>query len=447
MDEKDEVERCRSPRGAPSAALTAAAILLASTPALALYGGYEQDFRTFSMGKEYFLDELSFQPLPSMLEEWYEAELQPGGARGWRLAYGSLNAFDLMAAQELKLAYPFAHPWSWSFRYEQGDRPSGRYERAWAGVKAGLDSGWSLGVAVTPVGDKEFVDLGLSAGREALSGDRVRLRWEARVVFPDLWYNPKNDEYASFEWQPVDLQLSALASWGPADAASWISIELDRDLPFRKTYGENEDLLPGDPDQDYVFSFENFEATMRGSFKLNARDKLLARLVVLSADRSRDYLDPPDADPGTPDADLDWDDDYDLWLAALEWWRRLDARNELAFGYEYVDFDECTRRPNDPLEPGSAHDRTDHIIFARHRRKLNDGLYLTSGLWVDFTEHARFDFAAGGGTSNSTEAKLSLSLELPRTSPGLGSTRFVLGAFVELDSPGGGGFAQFTAIF
>ncbi len=46
--------------------------------------------------------------------------------------------------------------------------------------------------------------------------------------------------------------------------------------------------------------------------------------MVLSTDRSRDYSDPPDGTPGTVDADLDWDDDYDLWIAGLEWWRKLD---------------------------------------------------------------------------------------------------------------------------
>jgi hypothetical protein len=430
------------------AALAAAATLLASTPASALYGGYEDGPRTFPMGKEYFLDEASFQPLPSMLDEWYEAELRPGGARGWRLACGSLNTFDGWIDQELKLEYPFRSPWGWSFRYEQGGRPSGRYERAWVGVRCRPESGWSFGLSITPDADKELADFSLAFGHELVApeGDRVRLRWEARVVFPDNWYNQKNKEDASFDYKPLDLQLSVLGSWG---GGSWVSLELDRDLPLRKTYGENPDLSPGDPDQNYVFSFENSDATVKGLFKFAGENMLLTRLVVRSADRGRVYF-----GAGSP-AD-DWESDYDLWLASIEWWQRLDSRNELSFGYEFVDFDECTRRPDDTSDPDGdvTEDRMEHIVFVRHRRRLGEGLHLTTGLWNDFLDRVVWRSAIGREVVARNESKISFSLESSRTAEdaatrgdGPRSMRFVLGAFVELDAAGVGGYVQFTAIF
>jgi hypothetical protein len=405
------------------------AALLASTAAFALYSGDEHDFRTFGMGREYFLDEVSFQPLPSVLEEWYEAELRPGGARGWRLFDGSLNTFDSFIDQELTLEYPFRSPWSWSFRYEQGQAPDGRYARAWAGAKADLGSGWSAGLALTPMGDKEFIDAALTFGRESLAagGDRVRLRWETRVVFTDNWYNSKNEENASFDYKPLDLQLSLLASWG---AGSWVSLELDRDLPFRKTY-----LVP--EDRSYAFSFERFEATLRGLVKLGARDRLLPRLVIHSSDRGDDYF----------TAAGDRRIAHDLWLAGVEWWRVLDERNEIAFGCEIVDFDESSLTPDDAADPGWASDRMDHIVSLRHRRRLREHLYVTTSLWNDFLGWDTYDFAGGKASVVRSESKLSVALET-FASPGTPrSTRFVAGFYVELDSVGGGGFLRFTALF
>ncbi len=418
---------------APRAVFAAAAALLASTTAFALYGGHEHDFRTFDMGQEYFLDELSFQPLPSVLEEWYEAELQPGGARGWRLLDGSLNTFDSFIEQELTLEYPFLSLWSWSFRYEQGHAPDGRYARTWVGVKADLGSGWSAGLALTPLGDKEFIDVALSFGRELLApgGERVRLRWEARVIFPDNWYNPKNEENASFDYKPLDLQLSLLASWG---SGSWVSLELDRDLPFRKTYLDA-DPLP--PDRSYAFSFERFEATLRGLVKLGAHDKLVPRLVVHSSERGDDYF--------TTTGDRQFA--HDLWLVGVEWWRRLDEKNEIAFGYEIVDFDESSRTPDDAVDPGWARDRMDHIISLRHRRRVRERLYVTTSLWNDFLARDAYYLASGKESIVRSESKLSVALETFANPGTPRSSRFVMGVFFELDSVGGGGFMQFSALF
>ena len=423
-------ERLQHARRAVFAAATA---LLASSGAFALYGGHEHDFRTFGMGREYFLDELSFQPLPSALEEWYEAELRPGGARGWRLFDGSLNTFDSFIEQELTLEYPFRPPWSWSFRHEQGQAPDGRYVRTWAGVKAALGSGWSAGLALTPLGDKEFIDATLSFGREQLAagGDRVRLRWEARVIFPDNWYNPKNEENASFDYKPLDLQLSLLASW---DSGSWVSLELDRDLPFRKTYI---DADPVPEDRSYAFSFERFEATLRGLVKLGAHDRLLPRLVIHSSDRGDDYF----------TADGDRQIAHDLWLAGVEWWRRLDEKNEIAFGYEIVDFDESSLTPDDAVNPGSASDRMDHIISLRHRRRVREHLYVTTSLSNDFLDWDTYYLAGGRASIVRSESKMSVALETFGNPGTPRSTRFVAGLYVELDSAGAGGFLQFSALF
>jgi hypothetical protein len=415
------------------AVLATAVALLTSTAAFALYGGHEHDFRTFGMGREYFLDELSFQPLPSVLEEWYEAELRPGGARGWRLFDGSLNTFDSFIEQELALEYPFVSPWSWSFRHEQGQAPDGRYVRTWAGAKAALGSGWSAGLELTPLGDKEFIDVALSFGRESLApaGDRIRLRWETRVIFTDNWYNPKNEENASFDYKPLDLQLSLLASW---DSGSWVSLELDRDLPFRKTYLDPE---PVPEDESRVFSFERFEATLRGLVKLGAHDRLLPRLVVHSSDRGDDYF--------TTAGDRLIA--HDLWLAGVEWWRRLDEMNEIAFGYEIVDFDESSLTPDDAVDPGWASDRIDHIISLRHRRRVRERLYVTTSLWNDFLDWDTYDLAGGKESIVRSESKLSVSLETSADPGPPRSSHFVVGFYAELDSVGGGGYVRFSALF
>ena len=75
--------------------------------------------------------------------------------------------------------------------------------------------------------------------------------------------------------------------------------------------------------------------------------------------------------------------------------------------------------------------------------------------FLDFLERVGWDFAGGRNTVVRSESKISFSLETVSAlsdeaaalEAGPRSARFVLGMFIELDSPGAGGYLQFAAVF
>jgi len=206
----------------------AAALGVCPGVAHALYGGYEHELRDFGIGSDYFLDLAPIEASWATRDIWAEDALRPGGARGYRFAYGSTSAADAWFDHELALRYELDPPWTWRFRYFEGESPEGRYRHVWTGMEAALGRGWSAYFFGEPLGAKENADLGLSLRRERPEpGDAEHVRWafELRAIWPDLFYNEKNSIDARHENTPFDLQLSA--RWA-LRGGGWLALDADR---------------------------------------------------------------------------------------------------------------------------------------------------------------------------------------------------------------------------
>ena len=418
--------------------LVAVLVALAWCPkAAALYGGYEDAPRTFDMGIEYFVDVVSYEPALPVREAWHESEFRPGGPRGYRIAFGSIGPGDEWMDNELVLSYAANPSWTWFFRYFRGQDPDGRFEHEWLGMTADLRGGWYAKFLGEVIPDKENLDVGVGIGRErAATPDRILYRWELRAIFPDLWYNGKNTINARHENTAVDLQFSLRAALGPM---AWAALEVDRDLPFRKAFGENDAAVPSE--QNFRFGFEKCAFDLTGGVRLDDSRRIWARVRDVSCDRSRDYF-----APGHPEND--WDTDYRLASVQVECWKTLVGGHEVGFGFEHAEFDEKVEYPNAVVDAGSHDDRADEVFYARYRRRMGPACFVTTGLYVDFVNRDLKEAGEPASTDRPVESKISFSLEIPGSHGELTDARLIVGATFQLDQVGfGGAFGQWVATF
>lgn len=414
-------------------------LITLALPAHALYGGYEHQLRDFNMGADYFLDLAPMDWCFITRDVWVESELRMGGPRGYRFAYGSTSINEAWFDHELVLRYELDPPWTWAFRMFQGESPLGRYRHLWTGMELTLVRGWSLYLFGEPLGDKEDADMGFSLRCERPSpedADRIRWRWELRAIWPDLYYTDKNNIDARHEGTPFDLQLSARWAFG---SRGWLSLDIDRDFPLTKVFGATPGALP--EDQYYRFSFDGFSGEISGGVTFANGHRLLARAKGQSYSRSRRHFAPSDP------AD-DWDADYDLALARLEWWWPRRGETEWGVLAEWVGFWESISYPNALTDRNRREDRQDRLLGVHCRRRVSDSFLLSVSLWCDLLDRTLVDSGAVLADGSEVLSKLVVMIELPTLRGRLHSANFALGASALLHRfDFGGGFGLFAANF
>ena len=384
-------------------AAVVAAIVIHCPAANALYSGFEYNDRRFDMNDDYFIDVLPMELAPPQRRTWREAELRPldlGGARGYRLALGSVTGSDSWEEHDLRLRYAIDDPWTWTFRYFQGMTMEGAYRHVQMGMDLKLAEGWWLALFGEPVSTKEYADLGCGIVRERLAEpDRILYRWELRAIWPNCYFDEKNDVKARYDRQPFDLQLSARASLG---TRGWIALEVDRDYPSETVFGDNP--FAAGIDRNFRFGYERWEAELKGALQLSASRRIWWRFSGEESHRDRDYL-----APGDPADDRDMS--YTLRRAQVEWWRTLDSEKELALGFQHVRFKESERYPGDPARD-HLDDRTDNIIYGHYRIKVSDDLWMTFSLYHDFLDRTE-RWGSGATKRGDPLGKGGFTLEMP----------------------------------
>jgi hypothetical protein len=265
--------------------------------------------------------------------------------------------------------------------------------------------------------------------------ERIRHRWEFRAIWPDLYYNTKNSINASHDSPPVDLQFSLLTSIGERGT---LSLEVDRDLPFRKTFGANPEAALHD--QNYRFAFNRWSADVRSALTFGGGLwRFWGGVRAQACNRSRTYV-----VPGDPAGD--WASEYDLLVVRTEWWRELASGSEFGMGLSYADFYEEVAYPNDTAD--HTEDRSDTIVSVQYRKKFNDKFTMTSSLWCDLLDRRRDYESAPSDVDRIAMSKYGLTIELPTLRGQVNAARFVLGASVFLHRfDFGGGYGQFVATF
>jgi hypothetical protein len=415
-----------------------AAGILSCRAASALWGGCEINLRDFEMWNEYFIDTLSYELDEHMREAWHRSEMEPGGPRGWRFTYGSTGPYDGCEDSELSLRFAMDRRVTWFLRQFRGEDPDGRWSHVWTGVLLAGPSGHFTRLMGEPVMQKEFVDYGLGFGREKLAGPgRVRYRWEARLLFPDLMFDKHNGLEATIHDTPLCAQFSARAN---LRGRSWAGIEWDSDFPLAMDVGQSPLVIP--EDRNYRFEFEKGSVDAFASLWTGDARRLWLRLKYKGSDRSRRHFLPGDAW-------ADWEAAYDLWSAQVEWWRTSPEGHEVGVGLEHVDFDEDVRYPNlPPVQLDQLDDRSEEILYARCRRKVAERFYLTGTLYLDFADRLVKVPGEAPYQDQRFQGKFGLTIESPGGAGEVCCARFMFGMTWQLDSSDfGGAYGQWITTF
>lgn len=156
------------------------------------------------LGKEYYNDILSYRFSADWIDRWQ------GSDAAVMASAGSLNQKDFIYDEQLKLRSPADDPWQLGFAAKRQESPShasteSEIELSYGGPR------WRIGLLADAHGEKQFSDIGLSAGFRT---DAFRLKaklWSIDPFYEDKKLN-KNDKRNGAMW---NQQLTLEGSVGP----------------------------------------------------------------------------------------------------------------------------------------------------------------------------------------------------------------------------------------
>jgi len=341
-----------------SLAVAGALALAASmqSPAHALFRGDEYEPRDWTIEREYFLDVLSYTASHELGVRYRDAR------NAYLVSSGSVKSDELYIRQRLKVEADLDGPWGVAFNYEMNQDFDGIYQNFFVGVLAKLGENWRIEGVGEPLAYKEFADEGFALQRRTESS-----LFRAQFLWPDLWFDDKNDLDARLVEGPFNLQVSGHAQVTPKVELRFAT---DLDFPLEISYGG----------PAFGFEFEKYRASLGATWKISDRDTLWFDLSGELAEKERAghvALDP-----------LDFTCEREALVGRVEYIRAAEAGHRWSFGYQHVRFDESNAFPNNPPESVRM-DRIDRIGYFTYSHAFKPDVRFATGVYVDFLDYLK----------------------------------------------------------
>jgi hypothetical protein len=353
-------------------------IVLAPSTASALLRGDEQEPRSYEIGRLYFINRASYLPTDESLDRFASA------SNAYLGVAGSLRSSDLYLYHDLKLAQPLSDRATLNLRYRADRDFDGFWQRFEMGLSYALNPHWSVALVGQPLPDKERADIGAQVD---FASQQLDLR--VRVLLPQVVFNDKNSEGATYSRKPLNLQWAGTLRLGER-----IELYGQGDFDFA-----SERIAPA---QSYVFDFEKYQGLGGVRLRMGANGSWRGEVEAESAQKERTGLEP--ADP------LDFLVDRDYTAVTVEYSHALANENQARLGSHWIMFKEDSIYPFD-ITQSLLLDRVDRILYGGRTWNMHDRVRLNMLALVNLLDYTRRSEGADvKGDENEFLARLATSL-------------------------------------
>jgi hypothetical protein len=383
-------------------------------PAAAYYRGDETVPRDFRIDDEYFVDE---EPLLPSLEK---RDLIRTAPRLYWASAGSFTSSDLYNQHLLRVVYPVpGTPLRLRAEYAADRDFDGIYTRFLTGLAYAPGTRWAVEVFGQPNARKQYADLGAALD---YAGDSARLR--AEWIFPQFWYNNKNDEEGRHVRTPMALRLDG-------------AVQLPR-LPlelFARAFVDFPSETRSASDE-YDFTYRSWKPVAGGIWTLDKTNRLWGEASFEQTRKIRAGFEPSDPE--------DFQTRRNAADARIEWSHAPSTGARHRTGFRWVRLDETNPHPNAPLRMPDV-DHATHLLYHSRDIPLAGPWALRTGLYAAHVHHRETYPAdpAENRRGGRFQGKIPLGLEHRGPTHG-----FLAGLSMQIDQPAfGGGYIQLHVLF
>lgn len=331
-------------------------MVLAPPMASALLRGDEQEPRSYEIGRLYFINRASYVPTDESLERFARA------TNAYLGAAGSLRSSDLYLYHDLKLAQPLSERATLHLRYRADRDFDGFWQRFEMGLSYAWNPHWRIALVGQPLPDKERADIGAQVD---FASQRLDLR--VRLLLPQVVFNDKNSEGATYNRKPRNLQWA-----GTLRLSERLELYGQGDFDFA-----SERIAPA---QSYVFDFEKYQGLGGVRLRVGANGSLRGEVAAESAQKERTGLE--QADP------LDFVVDRDYTAMTVEYIHALANENQARLGSHWIMFKEDSVYPFDATQ-SLLLDRVDRILYGGRTWNVHDRVRLNTLALVNLLDYTR----------------------------------------------------------